>query len=151
MIFAGTPTYGPIHPRGEGDSTPVGHHQEVAGEVEVQQPLTVRPLCGEDDCLVGTLAAVPARHLQQQEFHWDEAAKPAGFFILGFLIALIIFEVWALRTHHNTWSHLWQRLSRAYRWFMALSLVAFISLTWHLIWGFPSHTGVRWLNWLRRR
>ena len=65
-----------------------------------------------------------------------DPGAPAAWMILGLLIALAIFEMWALRTHHNTISHLFQRLSRLRTWFRWLVGAGMVILSWHLLFGF---------------
>ena len=61
----------------------------------------------------------------------------AAWMIFGLLLAVAIFEVWALQTHHNTISHLFQRLARRYHWFRWMNFLGLVVLGWHLLWGFP--------------
>lgn len=62
---------------------------------------------------------------------------PAMWVALAFVIALAIFEVWALRHHTNTISHWLQRLAKTRRWLRWFGLIGMIVLGWHLFWGFP--------------
>ncbi len=67
----------------------------------------------------------------------DAAMKPAFVTLLVGLVLVAIFEVWALKTGHNTWSHMFQRLSARWKWFRALGASLLAVLIWHLFWGFP--------------
>lgn len=62
---------------------------------------------------------------------------PAAWAILAILLAITAFEVWALRHHKNTISHLFQRLAHSRHWFRWVALLGLGILTWHLLWGFP--------------
>lgn len=62
---------------------------------------------------------------------------PATIIILTLFVVVAIFEVWALKTRHNTISHLIQRISRGRNWFRWLAGIGMGVLTWHLLWGFP--------------
>jgi hypothetical protein len=61
----------------------------------------------------------------------------AAWMILALVIAVAIFEVWALHHHQNTISHLIQRLAHWRWWFRWLAVLGMGILTWHLLWGFP--------------
>lgn len=67
----------------------------------------------------------------------SDPGVPAGWFILGLVVAIAVFEVWALKNHKNTISHLIQRLSRGRKWFRWLGLLGLTILGWHIFWGFP--------------
>lgn len=67
----------------------------------------------------------------------QDPAVPAAWALLVLVLLLTAFEVWALAKHKNTISHMFQRLSRAFRWFRALALIGLIVLGWHLLFGFP--------------
>lgn len=56
--------------------------------------------------------------------------------VIGLLIAIGIFELWALATGRNTISHWLQRLARGRGWFKALISVGLFAMAWHLLWGF---------------
>jgi len=62
---------------------------------------------------------------------------PAAWMILALVVAVAIFELWALKTKRNTISHLMQRISRKRLWFKWLAGAGMVVLTWHLLWGFP--------------
>jgi len=60
----------------------------------------------------------------------------AAWMILALFVVVAVFEVWALKTKHNTISHLIQRISRGRTWFKWLAGAGMFVLTWHLLWGF---------------
>lgn len=62
---------------------------------------------------------------------------PAAYFLLGFVLALTVFELWALATGHNTVSQLLQHVMRDHpRWFW-VAVVGWAVLGYHLLKGFP--------------
>lgn len=62
---------------------------------------------------------------------------PAGWFILAVLIAVMVFEIWAIKAKKHTISQTIQRLSKGHGWFRWLALAGLGILTWHILWGFP--------------
>lgn len=67
----------------------------------------------------------------------ERPGVPAAWFLLGLFLALVVFELWALHTGHNTVSHLLQRVFRGHPWLRMLSLLGWLAVGWHLFWGFP--------------
>lgn len=81
--------------------------------------------CGEE--IVVDPPAPPVQH------HHDAA----GWFFLAVLIAVAVFELWAVRTHHLTISQWMKRTFGRYRWWRPFA-AALIGLTlWHLFFGGP--------------
>lgn len=68
----------------------------------------------------------------------SDPGRPADWMLAGLLLALVVFEVWALWRHKNTISQRLQHLSKARRWLRwVVGVVGFAVLSWHLFWGFP--------------
>ena len=78
----------------------------------------------QPDCQLEAPEPLPSREL------------PAIWMWIGLLVAVLIFDVWALKTKRRTLSQLVQRLSRR-RWFRAFGLVVLGLFGWHIFWGFP--------------
>lgn len=62
---------------------------------------------------------------------------PAFWFLVGLVVALAIFELWALHTGHNTVSHMLQRALKAHVWLRWVAALGWAVIGWHLFWGFP--------------
>lgn len=65
-----------------------------------------------------------------------DAGTAAKWFLIAWVGALVVFEIWALLTHHNTISHWLQRMALAHRWVRVLGVVLTVLAAWHLFWGF---------------
>jgi threonine/homoserine/homoserine lactone efflux protein len=61
--------------------------------------------------------------------------QPAVWAVVVILIAVLIFDVWALRTHHHTISQWAQRHSKARRVFRWVGVGLLTFLGYHLFWG----------------
>ena len=66
----------------------------------------------------------------------SDPGLPAAYMATLLLVALLVFELWALLTHHNTISHMTQRVARHWPWMKALLAIGVALLGVHLIWGF---------------
>jgi hypothetical protein len=83
-----------------------------------------------EDCLgepILEIAPAPPAH----------PGAPAAWFLLGFLIALVAFELWALHTGHNTVSQLLQHVLKGHKWLQWVAVVGWAVVGWHLFKGFP--------------
>jgi len=98
----------------------------MSQEVTVQPPI---------DCLGDTTEVVGVQDIPPPQPR--DPGIPAGWMVLALVVFIAIFEGWALYTHHNTISHLLQRLSKSRRWFRWLGLAGLAILGWHLFYGFP--------------
>lgn len=68
----------------------------------------------------------------------NDPGRPADWMLLGLLIALFVFEMWALWKHKNTISQRVQHVSKTHKWLRWLvGVFAMGVLSWHLFWGFP--------------
>lgn len=63
--------------------------------------------------------------------------RPALVFLLALLVALAIFEGWALATHHATVSQALQHWFARHVLLRLIVFVGWIVVGWHVLWGFP--------------
>lgn len=68
-------------------------------------------------------------------FETPDPGIAAALVVLAIIVAVAIFEVWALRTRHNTISHMIQRVAHRRAWFKWLLGATMFLLTWHILWG----------------
>lgn len=90
-----------------------------------------------EDCT--GLAVLPSVDVPQQPYTTDAfGQQPADWMILGLVVLIAIFEVWALWHHRNTISQRMQHLSKRFPWLKWVAGVIGLGiLGWHLFWGFP--------------
>ena len=61
---------------------------------------------------------------------------PAIWMVGLVLLAVVVFDVWALLTHRPTISHMTQKFAGKWRWLKAALVIGIALLGFHLIWGF---------------
>lgn len=91
-----------------------------------------------DDCT--GLAVLPSVDVPQQQPYTTEAfgRQPADWMIIGLLVLITIFELWALWHHRNTISQRIQHASKRFPWLKWIAGAIGLSiLGWHLFMGFP--------------
>jgi hypothetical protein len=62
----------------------------------------------------------------------EHPGAAAAWFLLIAIVALAIFEMWALHTGHQTISHLFQRFSAHHWWAKFVGAIGLFLLWWHL-------------------
>lgn len=93
----------------------------------------MQPFCDaeeEDGCFT-TVVPLPSEPLPSRDVVW-----PAVIMLIVLVVALGVFEVWALRNHKDRISSLFQKFF-AGRWVLqVLGAIGMGLIAWHLIWGF---------------
>lgn len=59
------------------------------------------------------------------------------WFLLGWLIALAVWEIYAIGSPEATVSQALLRVTRRYPWLRLIEVAGMALLTWHLFWGGP--------------
>lgn len=67
----------------------------------------------------------------------ERRRAPAVWFLVAVLIAVAIFEVWAIRTDNATISQAALWAARQEPWVRWVGAIGFVALVWHLFWGGP--------------
>jgi len=88
----------------------------------------------QPDCLGDLPARVLPFVIQEPVVDKNHAAI---MFTIAFLIALAVFELWALSSGHHTISQWTQQMARAHRWLRIVGPIAIGVLVIHLFWSGP--------------
>jgi len=61
----------------------------------------------------------------------------AGWMLLALVVAVVVFDLWALHTKRRTLSQTVQKVSRGWWWVRVIGVVGLALVGWHVLWGFP--------------
>lgn len=94
----------------------------------------------QPDCPLESHSTVAPSTIYDNTFYNSAPVNPglpAAYFLLGFVLALTVFELWALATGHNTVSQLLQHAMRDHPHWFWVAVVGWAVLGYHLLRGFP--------------